>query len=183
VTDEDEPFRVLTDRLVLRPVGPTDRDELYAIKSDPEGARYIPQGRHQDRARTTAWIERCQVRWDKDGFGFWAARLRDGGALVGVGGVERRAAAGFWNLFYHLDPAYQGSGYAGEIARAGVGVATKHDPELPLIAWIHERNTASQAVAARLGLRNYGRLHRSHWKDDPMECHADRVPPFDDAEG
>ena len=60
--------------------------------------------------------------------------------MVGVGGVDRRAA--FWNLYYVIDVDHQGFGYATELARAGAQAAAALDPSLPLVAWIHAGNDA-----------------------------------------
>jgi RimJ/RimL family protein N-acetyltransferase len=50
------------------------------------------------------------------------------------------------------------------------------DPGLPVVAWIHEGNVASQAVARHLGLRDYGLREADHWKGEPMHYWADRGP-------
>ena len=94
--------------------------------------------------------------------------------MIGVGGAECRP--GFWNLFYLVDADFWGNGYATELARAAQRAAGAVDPELPVVAWIHEDNAASQAVARHLGLKDYGLLEAFHWKGEPMHCWADREP-------
>ena len=50
------------------------------------------------------------------------------------------------------------------------------DPDLPIVAWIHEDNAPSQGVARRLGLTDYGLLGAAHWNGEPMHYWADREP-------
>ncbi|WP_281179964.1 GNAT family N-acetyltransferase [Streptomyces catenulae] len=125
---------------------------------------------------TEAWIGRCTDRWESDGVSYWMARHRDTGELIGVGGAQRQHP-GFWNLYYRLVPTHLGKGYATEISRAAIRTAGQHDPELPVIAWIHARNTGSRAVAERLGLHDYG-LRPEPGKREPMHAYADRELTF-----
>ena len=166
--------RVLTDRLDLRAVDEADAAGLYRLTSDPLYSDHIPGGLQETPERTRSWIERFRARWDAVGLSYWTVRLRATGEVIGIGGAERRPA--FWNLFYLLDSDFWGSGYATELARAGQRAAESVDPDLPQVAWIHEDNAASQAVARRLGLKDYGLLEPAHWKGEPMHYWADREP-------
>jgi RimJ/RimL family protein N-acetyltransferase len=91
-----------------------------------------------------------------------------------VGGAGHRQR--FWNLFYLLDREHWGCGYATELARAAQRAAVTLDPDLPLVAWIHEENIASDMVIRHLGLKDYGHLEAEHWKGEPMRYWADREP-------
>jgi RimJ/RimL family protein N-acetyltransferase len=164
---------VLTDRLDLRAVDVADVDALHPILGDPRNSRFLPGGAPASPGDTLAWLERFVVGWEDDGLGYWTARLRADGTVIGVGGVARRPQ--FWNLLYFLDRHSWGNGYATELARAGQHAARSSDPDLPVAAWIHDQNAASQAVARRIGLRDYG-LEARHWKGEPMHYWADRAP-------
>lgn len=54
--------------------------------------------------------------------------------------------------------------------------ASLADPALPMVAWIHQDNAASQAVARHIGLKDYGLLEPQHWDGEPMHYWADREP-------
>jgi RimJ/RimL family protein N-acetyltransferase len=165
---------VLTDRLDLRAVDAGDVDGVHRLTSDPVHSDHIPGGLQETPESTRAWIERYRSRWDVTGLSYWTVRLRATGQVIGIGGAECRP--GFWNLFYLVDASVWGNGYATELARAARRAAESVDPDLPLVAWIHEDNAASQAVAGHLGLKDYGLLEEAHWKGEPMHYWADREP-------
>jgi RimJ/RimL family protein N-acetyltransferase len=162
----------LTERLDLRAIAVPDVEAIHRIMADPRTRAYIPGGAHDSAATTRAWVERYSVRWEANDIGYWTIRLPGTGHVIGVGGVDRRQD--FWNLYYLFDPACWGRGYATELARAAQQTATAIDSELPLAAWIHADNVASQHVALRIGLRDYGRLEAEHWKGEPMHYWSDR---------
>jgi RimJ/RimL family protein N-acetyltransferase len=170
-----ETGRLLTDRLDLRALTTGDLHPLHRIISDPRNCVHIPEGPKESLDDSRAWIERFGGRWDAIGLGYWTVRLRANGAVIGVGGAERRSE--FWNLYYLLDRTCWGYGYGTELALAAQREAVALEPDVPVAAWIHEENAASQAVARHLGLTDYGLLEPQHWHGEPMHCWADRQPP------
>ncbi len=147
---------------------------IHRIMADPRNRVYILGGAHESVTETRVWVERFSDRWGANRIGYWTVRLRATGDVIGVGGVDRRPD--FWNLYYLLDGAHWGCGYATELAVAAQRTAAAIDPDLPLAAWIHAHNVASQRVALRVGLRDYGLLEPEHWKGEPMHYWADRDP-------
>ena len=178
------PRRLRTDRLDLLAITVDDLAAVYRITADPRHTKYMPGDQSESEQAALAWLERRVSRWDTGGLGYWTARLPAAGEsatgepatgeLIGIGGAERRP--GFWNLYYLIDQAHWGRGYATELARATQRTAAELDPELPLVAWIHADNAASVAVARHLGLTDYGLLEPRHWQGEPMHCWADRNP-------
>ncbi|WP_051970128.1 GNAT family N-acetyltransferase [Kitasatospora azatica] len=172
MTDTTDSLRLVrTERLDLHAVSLADLDALYAINSDPGTWRHLPQGRHTEPAKTQDWIERAAARW-ADGLSYWTARRRSDDAVVGVGGVQL-TGRGHWNLYYRLDTAHWGHGYATELSAAALDAARLHTPELPVFAWIHPHNTGSRAVAARLGMIDHG-LRLDPFYGDHLHVYADR---------
>jgi RimJ/RimL family protein N-acetyltransferase len=174
MTGTQEPSHLLTSRLDLRAMTPDDLDLLHPIISDPRNCAHVPEWPKENLDTSREWIERFSARWAANGLGYWTVRLRATSAVIGVGGAERRKE--FWNLYYLLDWNHRGHGYATELALAAQRQATALEPDLPLIAWIHQDNTASQAIARHLGLTDYGQLEPRHWNGQPMHCWADRQP-------
>src|ERR1700733_12938379 len=146
----DEHRHVLSGRLELRTVAPAYIGAPHRLTSDPVHSDHIPGGLQETPESTRSWIERFRGRWDITGLSYWTVRVRATGEVIGIGGAECRP--GFWNLFYLLDSGFWGSGYATELARAAQRAAQSVDPDLPLVAWIHEDTVPSQGVAHRAGL-------------------------------
>ncbi|MBV6698872.1 GNAT family N-acetyltransferase [Kitasatospora aureofaciens] len=185
LTNDDRsgaPRRVRTDRLDLCAVGRADLAPLHVINHDPRTWSHAPEGRHLDEGTTRAWIERAVDVWESDGMGYWTARLGGAdGPVIGIGGASFQRATGYWNLYYRLDPAHWGRGYATELARAAVDAAHRHAPDRPVAAWVHDHNAGSRAVVERLGLADLGlRPHPS--LGEPVRLFADRPIPFVDPE-
>lgn len=148
--------RVTTDHLALHAVAASDVDDLHALHSDPAVWAHLPSGRHTERAQTARDVADYQADWDRDGAGYWTARIHPDGAdtgrtFVGIGGVRLRPT-GAWNVYYRISPAQQGHGYAQEIARAGMKMAALMRPDAPVTAILLEHNHASRITAERLGL-------------------------------
>lgn len=148
---------VTTDRLDLRAVAASDIDQLYVLHSDPKVWTHLPSGQHADRDRTARDVAEYLADWDRDGAGYWTARLRLIGTgtertFVGIGGVRLRST-GAWNLYYRISPAQQGHGFALEIGRAGMKLASQVRPDAPLTAILLEHNQASRITVERLGLK------------------------------
>jgi RimJ/RimL family protein N-acetyltransferase len=174
MTGAQGPSHLLTDRLDLRAMTPGDLEPLHRIMSDPRNFAHIPEGPKESLDASRSWVERFGASWAVNGLGYWTVRLRATSTVIGVGGAERRPR--FWNLFYQLDRSCWGRGYATELALAAQREAAAVEPGLPVVAWIHKDNSASQAVAQRLGLTDYGQLEPHHWNGRPMHYWADREP-------
>ncbi len=87
---------LLTPRLRLDAVVPSDLDEHVALMSDPGVWAHLPSGRHTSPDRTREGIEHSLGHWARDGLGYWTARLREdlpglpAGTMVGTGGCAVR---------------------------------------------------------------------------------------------
>ena len=154
-------FRHLTTaRLRLDAVVPADLDEHVALMSDPEVWRHLPSGRHTEPGQTMAGIEHSVGHWQRDGLGYWTARLLvdlagtplRAGDVVGTGGCALRVGTAWWNLYYRFTPAAWGHGLAAELVTAALDAARAVDPERPVIAYLLEHNAESRRLAEKAGL-------------------------------
>lgn len=156
---------VRTARLELTAITAGDIDDLYALNSDPRVWAHLPSRVHTGREQTVAQVASVIAAWERDGLGYWTARLADAGihARAGAGAGSNGSFAGIggctishevaWNLYYRLTPGVQGRGLATELATAAREAALTVRPDLPVTALLLEHNLASAAVAEKSGLR------------------------------
>lgn len=173
---------IATNRLELSRPTDADFDELFELHSDPQVWEHYPALRHSDPEETRAMLTGVQQAWERDGLASWVARSaqpQDRGTLVGIGGCAIRRDS-VWNLYYRLSRVQWGKGYAQEIIAAARDVASQLRPELPVTAYLLERNRGSLEAAARAGLELVWRGH-DEGNPDPSAVrliYADR--PLDD---
>jgi RimJ/RimL family protein N-acetyltransferase len=146
---------VLTQRLILTPVGPDDVGDLTLLYSDPVVAYWTGPWTHD---AVQEWTANMAARWTADGVGKWMARDRSDGSLVGRGGFTRYHLDGeaVLELGWAVRDARTGRGYATELGRAALAWAAAHHPNLPVVAFTEVHNHASRAVMERLGMRPAG---------------------------
>lgn len=138
-----------TERLRLRRMTIDDLDQLVRLHEDPEVARFM--GR-PSREWLEGWMRSSEAEWEERGHGRLAIVARGSGEFLGRSGLK------YWPQFeetevgWALHPEARGRGYATEAARAIVRWGFEQ-LELDLItAMIQPANTASIAVAERLGM-------------------------------
>lgn len=149
-----------TERLGLRllPLGP-EHDAAILAGQDPALAREISGGPWTP-ATLSAFLGRC-AGWSPDGpLRELAAQDTPTGTLVGGGGIARLGPGldrGEATLSYWLLAAHRGRGLGHAVAAALVALAAQ-DPRIDrLVLRIAPDNSASQAVARRLGAAPTGR--------------------------
>jgi RimJ/RimL family protein N-acetyltransferase len=142
-----------TERLLLRPWRSDDIAFNTAMLSDAETARYItPDG----KAVTTAligWRNAAVIagHWALHGFGMFAVEEKSSGKYIGrVGPWSPPDWPGF-EVGWGIAREARGKGYAVEAARASIDWTFATFEVDEIIHTIEAANTASQAVARRLG--------------------------------
>ena len=121
---------LVTERLILRPLGVADAGDAFEWQSDPEVNRYMIYPLYTDIEKTRAWI--ASLGPDANEFGF---ELKETGKVIGAGGIKYQPDSGAWELGYNLNRDYWGRGYATEASRA-------------LIQWAYETQGARDFTAA-----------------------------------
>jgi RimJ/RimL family protein N-acetyltransferase len=142
-----------TERLILRPFREDDVDAYTALLQTPQvrASLHLPD----DTSRYDAWlgIARWLGQWELRGTGQWAVEEKASGALVGRAGPHFPARDD-WpgiEIGWALHPDHWGKGYATEAGAASVEWSFAHHDVDALYSVILPENTASQAVARRLG--------------------------------
>jgi RimJ/RimL family protein N-acetyltransferase len=142
-----------TERLLLRPWRSDDIALNTAMLSDAETARYItPDG----KAVTTAlsgWRNAAVIagHWALHGFGMFAVEEKSSGDYVGRVGPWSPPDWPGLEVGWGISRAARGRGYAVEAARASIDWTFATFEVDQIVHCIEASNTASQAVARRLG--------------------------------
>ena len=140
-----------TQRLAFREMDADDVDLLGTVLGDPM-VLWVSRAWTQDEIRR--WIARAESEQRERGYGMWIVTERESGAFVGEVGLTEQVFAGTRDVEvgYQLRPEFWGRGYATEAARASLAFGRDVVGLERIVALIDPRNTASQRVAAKLGM-------------------------------
>ncbi|WP_375002548.1 GNAT family N-acetyltransferase [Aeromicrobium sp. CTD01-1L150] len=156
--------RIETERLVLRPYGPSDAERVLDVQSRLEVIRWLdnpPYTPMADLEAARQWIDRVLQREHEDPMqAHRAIEVRDTQVVVGGVLVARleRIDSGFvgeYETGWHLNPDSFGHGYATEAAAAMAQAAFGAGHER-LVIDMYPDNAPSAAVARRLGAKELG---------------------------
>lgn len=127
-----------------------DMDELYAILTEEETAKYLPAKAGSKEEELEKLVSYVSCVYSFFGYGYWGVFSKDTGELIG--------RAGFKEGEYPLEAGYVikrsewGKGYATEVLTELVRYAKEELDCTDIIANIDERNTASLRVAEKCGV-------------------------------
>lgn len=150
--------RIETPHLILRPHTAADFPALHAIWSEPAVYAHI-MGKPPTMEESWSRLLRYAGHWALLGFGFWAVEEISTGLFIGDAGLA--------NFHRDVDPPFgaspemgwvlaahsHGKGYGSEALRAIIVWAGDHLEATSYGCMIAPENTASLALAAKLGFR------------------------------
>jgi ribosomal-protein-alanine N-acetyltransferase len=155
-----------TARLHLRPFTLADHIAIHAVYADPDVMRFVGHGAHRTMSETATALRTYGDVLERRGYSFLAVTEREGGALIGDGGLHPLAGIGpDVELGYTLARSAWGKGYATELGQALVDYAFTVLRVPRVVAQVEPANTASRRVLAKLGMSErgeriaYGRPH------------------------
>jgi len=165
-------YPITTERLVLRPFGPGDRDDVLAYRTLLDVSRYVPFAPLEPE-KADDWLaesaEKTVLKQEDD---FLRLAIEVAGSVVGD-------AVLFWRseehrtgeIGYILNPAHNGHGYATEAARALLRLGFEDFGLHRIIGRIDARNDASARVLERLGMRReahfvQNEIMKGEWTDE-----------------
>ncbi len=141
--------RLETERLALRAWNADDFDTLAQFYADPVVMKFLGGAME----RTDAWraLAGAIGHWGLRGYGTWAVERKADRALIGRVGLIHPEGWPALELGWTLGRPYWGRGYAAEAAAAALDYAFLTQAVDRMISLIDPQNTASQAVAVRIG--------------------------------
>lgn len=156
-------IHIETDRLILRNIEASDRDNLWVLDSDAEVHKYLGNKPVTEMAQIDAVIEMICRQYIDFGIGRWAVIEKSSGAFVGWSGLkyiteETNGVSNYYDLGYRICRAFWRKGYATESA---VAVAEYADRvlQIPLLySAAHIENMGSNTI-----LRNLGFVYQSQF--------------------
>jgi RimJ/RimL family protein N-acetyltransferase len=160
------PFQLETPRLILRPWQECDRAPFAAMNADPIVMHFFaaPMTREQsDEA-----IDRYLASFDREGFSFFAAYLRDTGDFIGTIGLQTmrdvvpNLPQPAVEIGWRLTQSAQGKGLATEGARAVVDFAFNNLGLNEVVAITAIPNQPSRRVMEKLGMTHRPELDFDH---------------------
>jgi RimJ/RimL family protein N-acetyltransferase len=160
------PLQLETARLILRPWRESDRALFAAMNVDPDVMAYFPA--LMTLEESDAALARFQAAYDRDGFGFFAAEMRDTGGFAGVIGAQtmRDAVPNLpqpaVEIGWRLPREVQGKGLATEGARATVDFAFNTLGLAEVVAVTALGNQPSRRVMEKLGMTHRPDLDFDH---------------------
>ncbi len=159
-------MELTTARLHLRPFTAADQDAIHAVYADPEVMRHVGHGAHKTMAETANALRIYGDVLARRGYSFLAVTEREGGRLVGDGGLHPLGGQGpEVELGYTLERSAWGRGYATELGRALIEHAFTELGAPRVVALVEPENRASRRVLEKLGMTEreermaYGRPH------------------------
>lgn len=145
-----------TDRLLLRPLGMDDLEELALLHAE-ESFWHYPFGRGWSRSETESFLQRTIERYQDPGIAVSAVTLGDTGELAGWAGLsiptflpEILPAV---EVGWRLGERYRGQGFATEAGQAWIDYGFDVLRLDKIVSIYEPENAASGAVMRRLGFR------------------------------
>lgn len=141
-----------TPRLYLRKIRMADRPAIGSILQDVE-VMYAWEHAFSDD-EVTDWMEQNLMRYDRDGYSYWAVMEKSTGDLVGLCGLlaEKAGDESDLGVGYIFGKKYWHRGYAQESVSACVDYAFRTLGAGHVTAQIRPNNLPSVKVAERLGM-------------------------------
>lgn len=148
------PAELRTERLLLRPWRPSDREPFAELNADPEVMEHFPAT--LSREQSDAFAAASDDLITRQGWGRWALERLDTGEFIGFTGLHRPSfEAPFMpatEIAWRLNRRSWGHGYASEAATAALGLAFDRLGLAEVVSFTATVNTRSSAVMRRLGM-------------------------------
>ncbi|MDO5603162.1 MAG: GNAT family N-acetyltransferase [Oscillospiraceae bacterium] len=152
-----------SERLYLREMEQTDYPALCKILQDEE-VMYAYEHAFTGK-EAQEWLDRQLKRYEKDGFGLWAAVLKETGEMIGQCGLTWQPCGGrqVLEIGYLFQKAYWHRGYAAEAAAACKKYAFEVLDAAEVFSIIRDDNLPSQKVAESNGMNIQGELVKHYY--------------------
>ncbi|MEA2695522.1 MAG: hypothetical protein QOJ16_4909 [Acidobacteriota bacterium] len=140
-----------TERLLLRPLRASDRNDLHHLFTDPDVRRYLWDDVVLPIEQTWAVVQESLRRFAADGTGLWAVSRRGRPPLAGFGGYWPFPAG--IEILFGFAPVHWGRGLATELVRTLLRYGFEELGSDRVDGSADTPNVASLRVMEKAGLR------------------------------
>jgi RimJ/RimL family protein N-acetyltransferase len=164
-----------TDRLILRPIAPSDVDALHTFWTDPAVRKYLWDNEIISRDMVAGIVEASEASFRTQGAGLFALELVEvAGELVGFCGLRHMDGGDDMELLFGILPRYWGEGLVSEAARRVLRHGFDDCGLDRILGATDTPNQRSVRVMQRLGMvfeerRNYKGLDTVVYSISPAE--------------
>lgn len=166
-----------TERLLLRPWRPEDREPFAALNADPEVAEFLP--RPITREQSDELVDRTEAQFVEHGYGLWAVEVPGEIPFAGFVGLSLPTfEASFMpcvEVGWRLARESWGRGFATEAARAALRFGFTEVGLDEILSFTVPANLRSRRVMERLGMQRDPALDFQHPRlaeGDPLRAHV-----------
>ena len=162
---DDREWTLETERLVLAPMSECDAEELYQLLWLPDSDAPVENRPPESLEDLRTRIRRWERRRSPDGNEIWlnwTLRLKQDGTAVGR--MQATVTEAWADMAWVIGRRCQNQGYATEAGRSIAVWLREFCNVAEVRATIHPDNTASQRVAAKVGMRR-----NREWTDEGDE--------------
>jgi RimJ/RimL family protein N-acetyltransferase len=149
-------FRLETERLIIRPWEPGDRDTFVGFTRDPEVMRYVHGGTPYAEHEIEEFLGRQARQLAEHDVCMGALVEKATSRVVGVCGIQPLGTTGDYEIGWWLARDRWGLGYATEGGAAAMRHVLSTRPRV--VAIIDPANEPSKRVVERLGMTYEGRV-------------------------
>lgn len=147
-----------TERLIIRPLTPTDDQAMFAMDNDPEVHRYLGNNPIQSIEAEREVIAFVMRQYEERGIGRWAVEEKATGHFVGWVGFKLMKETvnkhtDFIDFGYRFARQHWNNGYATESGRASLAYGLNTLGYKDIYAMTDIDNGASRRVLEKLGFR------------------------------
>lgn len=142
-----------TRRMTARRWRSADADSIFALYSDPEGARWVGDGKPITVAECEEWLGVTARNYSQRGYGMFALDDRRNGRMIGCCGLVHPGNQLEAEIKYAFLRSHWGQGLASEIVPHMLSYALDSLTLKQVIATVAPENLASQSVLTKSGFR------------------------------
>ncbi|MCA1615420.1 MAG: GNAT family N-acetyltransferase [Acidobacteria bacterium] len=142
-----------TDRLLMRPPTRADLPALVELRSDEDVSRYLGGAAMAKPEVLDQRLDFYIGCHERHGFAMGPLLRKDGGGMIGWGGLQPLEETGEIEVGYSFAKAHWGQGYATETAAAWLRYGFARAGLARIVAVASPENTASRRVMEKLGMR------------------------------